>query len=47
MTDEENEERQKHVSRIGKISRRKCKEAVARAQNIADHLIVRIFEIGR
>uniref|UniRef100_A0A914GVR2 MENTAL domain-containing protein n=1 Tax=Globodera rostochiensis TaxID=31243 RepID=A0A914GVR2_GLORO len=36
---DENDDRCKNVSRIGKISRRKCKEAIARAQNIADHLI--------
>ncbi|KAL3076311.1 hypothetical protein niasHS_013582 [Heterodera schachtii] len=35
---DENEDRCKNVSRIGRISRRKCKEAIARAQNVADHL---------
>lgn len=36
---DDNEDRCKNVSKVGKISRRKCKEAIARAQNEADFLI--------
>uniref|UniRef100_A0A915NGV6 MENTAL domain-containing protein n=1 Tax=Meloidogyne floridensis TaxID=298350 RepID=A0A915NGV6_9BILA len=39
---DENEERCKNISRIGKVSRRKCKEAIIRAQNEADSLFVNI-----
>nr|CAD2164747.1 unnamed protein product [Meloidogyne enterolobii] len=41
-TSDENEERCKNISRIGKVSRRKCKEAIIRAQNEADSLFVNI-----
>ena len=39
---DENEERYKNISRIGKISRRKCKEAIIQAQNEADSLFANI-----
>jgi hypothetical protein len=38
LSPDENEDRCKTVSRIGKISRRKCKEAIIRAQNEANSL---------
>uniref|UniRef100_A0A915MQK4 START domain-containing protein n=1 Tax=Meloidogyne javanica TaxID=6303 RepID=A0A915MQK4_MELJA len=41
-TSDENEEHCKNISRIGKVSRRKCKEAIIRAQNEADSLFVNI-----
>ncbi|KAL7076400.1 hypothetical protein ACQ4LE_004558 [Meloidogyne hapla] len=41
-TSDENEERCKSISRIGKVSRRKCKEAIIRAQNEADSLFANI-----